>query len=57
MALEKLDGCSDAYVDPKAGITLIFAKKAEPDEKALQEMLAAYKIKVSGLKKVEKLPY
>ena len=57
MALEKLDGCSDAYVDPKAGITLLFAKNAKPDEEALQEMLAAYKIEVSGLKKIEKLPY
>ena len=57
MALEKLDGCSDAYVDPKTGITLLFTKKTEPDEKALQEMLADYKIKVSGLKKVDKLPY
>ena len=57
MALEKLEGCSDAYVDPKAGITLIFAKPADPDEKALQKMLAGYKIQVSGLKKVEKLPY
>jgi hypothetical protein len=57
VALEKIDGCSDAYVDPKAGITLIFSKPASPDETALQEMLAAYKIEVSGLKKVEKLPY
>ena len=55
--MEKLDGCSDAYVDPKAGITLLFAKNAKPDEEALQEMLAAYKIEVSGLKKIEKLPY
>ena len=57
MALEELDGCSDAYVDPRAGITLLFSKPKEVDEKALQELLKTYKIRISDLKKVDKMPY
>lgn len=57
MALEKLDGCSDAYVDPDAGITLLFSKEQNLEEKALQDLLSGYKIRVSDLKKVDKLPY
>ncbi|MFM1561179.1 MAG: hypothetical protein ACKJSK_17870 [Roseibacillus sp.] len=57
MALEELDGCSDAYVDPRAGITLLFSEPKEVDEKALQELLKTYKIRISDLKKVDKMPY
>ncbi len=52
-----MDGCSDAYVDPVTGITLLFSEAKEVDEKALQTMLTSYKIKISDLKKVAKLPY
>jgi hypothetical protein len=57
VALEKLDGCSDAFVDPVAGITLLFSKAVEVEEKALQTMLTPFKIEVQDLKKVEKPPY
>lgn len=55
--MEKLDGCSDAYVDPKAGITLLFSELKEVREADLAALLQPFKIKVSGLKKVDKLPY
>ena len=55
--MEKLEGCSDAYVDPATGITLLFSELKEVNEKDLQQLLSQYKIKVSNLRKVEKLPY
>lgn len=57
MALEKLEGCSDAYVDPAAGITLLFSEPRELDENDLQKLLSRYKIRVSNLRRVEELPY
>jgi hypothetical protein len=57
VALEKLDGCSDAYVDPAAGITLLFSKARAVEAKELQDLLTPFKIEVSELKKVEQLPY
>lgn len=55
--MEKLDGCTDAYLDPKDGITLAFAADNMPDEKALQTLLAPFKIKPRDLKRANELPY
>ena len=52
-----MNGCSDAYVDPASGITLLFSEKQPVDEKALQALLDSYKIKVSDLKTIDKAPY
>ncbi len=47
MALEKLEGCADVYIDSKAGITLAMTRDQEaPDAAALGEVLAPHKIKV-----------
>jgi hypothetical protein len=57
VALEKLEGCSDAYVDPGVGITLLFSIPRALDENSLAALLKPLKVRVSEVKKVNKLPY
>lgn len=57
MALEKLEGCSDAYVDPLTGITLLFSKPSQLEQDTLQAILKAYKIEIGKVAQVDQLPY
>ena len=57
MALETIEGCSDAYVDPGVGITLLFSIPRALDENSLAALLKPLKVRVSEVKKVNKLPY
>lgn len=52
-----MEGCSDAYVDPSTGITLLFSEPKEVNKDDLQAMLKAYKIRIGEVVKVDKLPY
>ena len=55
--MEKMEGCSDAYVDPLTGITLLFSEPKEVEQAALQAMLKPFKISIGEVAKVDKLPY
>jgi len=57
VALETIEGCSDAYVDPGVGITLLFSIPRALDENSLAALLKPLKVRVSEVKKVNKLPY
>lgn len=57
MVLEKIEGCSDAYVDPGVGITLLFSIPRALDENSLAAILQPLKVRVSEVKKVNTLPY
>lgn len=57
MALEKLEGCSDAYVDPDTGITLLFSEVRDLDAASLQKLLTPFKIKIGEVTKADKTPY
>ncbi len=48
---------AESHSEVPFGITLLFSEPKEVDEKALQELLKTYKIRISGLKKVDKMPY
>jgi hypothetical protein len=57
VALEELEGCSDAYVDPGVGLTLLFSTPRALDEHSLAAILQPLKIRVSEVQQVNKLPY
>ena len=57
MALEEREGCSDAYVDPGVGLTLLFSTPRALDEHSLAAILQPLKIRVSEVQQVNKLPY
>jgi hypothetical protein len=57
VALETIEGCSDAYVDPGVGITLLFSIPRALDENSLAAILKPLKVRVSEVEKVNKLPY
>jgi hypothetical protein len=54
VALEKMDGVAGVFVDN--GITILLAEDKPLDEAAVRTSLEPLKIKITGVKKAEKLP-